>query len=372
MIYTRFMLKPLICAVLLVCPFLQVQAQLVSPWFRGSSAAWQALLKNTAFPPLSAKLAQPLSSAATGFAVKTTASNWVLHRISHSGAFCRMEKEILTAPFKSEKTLLGKLAYFHDRDARLFALLPANNLAGPALFDFAAPSKALDLVKYTAADAVAALADEGSAVELYAGFGKSVYTAFATIGGNAVGVVATGKQLCHNCVAKASRFVRLCDAFSVPVVTIVDTEGFVPSVTDDVAGGIREAARLAATYADATTAKVAVLAGKAVGPVYTTLAAADLRIAVTGCTVSALEPSAAVSVLYKDEIDASDNIIAATKAKTAVYTAEVCSAASAVATGAADMSCDAANVRASVVAALELLSTKRAARLPKKHGNMAL
>ena len=256
--------------------------------------------------------------------------------------------------------------------ASIVALLPANNLAGPALFDFAAPSKALDLVKYSAADAIAALADEGSAVELYAGFGKSVYTAFATVGGNAVGVVATGKNLCHNCVAKASRFVRLCDAFSVPVVTIVDTEGFVPSVTDDVAGGIREAARLAATYADATTAKVAVLAGKAVGPVYTTLAAADLRIAVTGCTVSALEPSAAVSVLYKDEIDASDNIIAATKVKAAAYTAEVCSAASAVAAGAADMSCDAANVRASVVAALELLSTKRAARLPKKHGNMAL
>ena len=142
--------------------------------------------------------------------------------------------------------------------------------------------------------------------------------------------------------------------------------------TDDIAGGIREAARLAATYADATTAKVTVLAGKAVGPVYTALAAADLRIAVEGCVVSALEPSAAVSVLYKDEIDASDNIIAATKAKAAAYTAEVCSAANAVACGAADLTCDAANVRASVVAALELLSTKRAARLPKKHGNMAL
>ena len=157
-----------------------------------------------------------------------------------------------------------------------------------------------------------------------------------------------------------------------PVITIVNTEGFVPSATDDIAGGIREAARLAATYADATTAKVTVLAGKAVGPVYTALAAADLRIAVEGCVVSALEPSAAVSVLYKDEIDASDNIIAATKAKAAAYTAEVCSAANAVASGAADMTCDAANVRASVVAALELLSTKRAARLPKKHGNMAL
>ena len=223
-----------------------------------------------------------------------------------------------------------------------------------------------------AGSAAAAVVDKDSTVELYAGFGKSVYTAFATVGGNAVGVVATGKNLCHNCVAKIARFVRLCDAFSVPVVTVVDTEGFVPSVSDDIAGGIREAARLAATYADATTAKVTVLAGKAVGPVYTALAAADLRIAVTGCVVSALEPSAAVSVLYKDEIDASDNIIAATNAKAAAYTAEVCSAANAVACGAADMVCDAANVRSSVVAALELLSTKRAARLPKKHGNMAL
>ena len=84
------------------------------------------------------------------------------------------------------------------------------------------------------------------------------------------------------------------------MLTIVNTEGFVPSTSDDIAGGIREAARLAATYADATTAKVALIAGKAVGPVYTALAAADLKIAVKGCTISALEPSAAVSVLYKD------------------------------------------------------------------------
>ena len=115
---------------------------------------------------------------------------------------------------------------------------------------------------------------------------------------------------------------------------------------------------------------MALIVGKAVGPVYTALAAADLKIAVKGCTISALEPSAAVSVLYKDEIDASDNIVAATKA--AAYVAEVCSADAAVAAGSADMTCEAANARASVVAAFELLSTKRAARLPKKHGNMAL
>ena len=258
-----------------------------------------------------------------------------------------------------------------EKAAHIVGLLPANNLTGPAIFEFEQPTAVL-AAGAEPAKAAAAVIDKDSAVEMYAGFGKNVYTAFATIGGNAVGVVATGKQLCHNCVAKASRFVRLCDAFSVPVLTIVNTEGFVPSTSDDIAGGIREAARLAATYADATTAKVAVLAGKAVGPVYTTLAAADLRIAVTGCTVSALEPSAAVSVLYKDEIDASDNIVAATKAKAAAYVAEVCSADAAVAAGSADMTCEAANARASVVAAFELLSTKRAARLPKKHGNMAL
>ena len=258
-----------------------------------------------------------------------------------------------------------------EKAAHIVGLLPANNLTGPAIFEFEQPTAVLS-ANAEPAKAAAALIDKDSAVEMYAGFGKNVYTAFATIGGNAVGVVATGKELCHNCVAKASRFVRLCDAFSVPVLTIVNTEGFVPSTSDDIAGGIREAARLAATYADATTAKVALIAGKAVGPVYTALAAADLKIAVKGCTISALEPSAAVSVLYKEEIDASDNIVAATKAKAAAYVAEVCSADAAVAAGSADMTCEAANARASVVAAFELLSTKRAARLPKKHGNMAL
>ena len=259
-----------------------------------------------------------------------------------------------------------------EKAAHIVGLLPANNLTGPAIFEFEQPTSVLS-AGAAPEQAAAALIDKDSAVELYAGYGKNIVTALATINGSAVGILATEKAaLCHKCTAKAARFVRLCDAFSVPVLTIVNTNGFAPSATDDIAGGIREAARLAATYADATTAKVALLSGKAVGPVYTALANADLKIAVNGCTVSALEPNAAVSVLYKAEIDASDNIIAATNAKAAQYTAEVCSAANAVACGAADMVCDAANVRSSVVAALELLSTKRAARLPKKHGNMAL
>ena len=255
--------------------------------------------------------------------------------------------------------------------AHVAGLLPSNNLAGPACFAFEAPAAPFKAGQ-APEKAAAAVIDAGSAVELYAGFGKNVYTALATIAGEAVGVVATGEKLCHNCTAKISRFVRLCDAFSLPVVTIAGTEGFVPSATDDIAGGVREAARLAGTYADATTARVSLLAGKVVGPVYTAMAAADWKIAVRGCVISPLEPTAAVSVLYKEEIDASDNIVSATNAKAAAYTKDVCSADAAVAAGAADTACDAANVRAAVVAALDMLRTKRAARLPKKHGNMAL
>ncbi len=255
--------------------------------------------------------------------------------------------------------------------AHLVGLLPANNLTGPAVFEFEAPAAdfAAGLEPQKAA---AALIDAGSALELYAGYGKNVYTALATINGNAVGVVVTGKELCHTCVSKASRFVRLCDAFSVPVVTVVDTDGFVKSCSDDVAGGIREAARLTATYADATNVRLAVLAGHAVGAVYTAFAASDLKIAVEGCVVAPVEPKVAVSVLYKAEIEASDNIVSATNAKAAAYAAEVCSAQNAVACGAADMACAPADVRGTVVAALDMLATKRAARLPKKHGNMAL
>ncbi|HJB59906.1 MAG TPA: propionyl-CoA carboxylase [Candidatus Faecalibacterium faecipullorum] len=256
--------------------------------------------------------------------------------------------------------------------ARLVQMLPANNLSAADQFECAAPAEKALKAGAGAAKAAAAVTDAGSCVELYAGYGKNVFTGLATIGGMPAGVVVTGEKLCRNCVSKASRLIRLCDAFNLPVVTVVDTEGFVPSVTDDIAGGLREAARLAATCADATCPRVSLLYGKAVGPVYTAFAAADLRVAVRGCTISPIEPTAAVSVLYKEELDAADSIAAATQAKAAAYRQEVCSADAAVAAGAADTACDPSGAYGAAVQALQMMRTKRAARLPKKHGNMAL
>ena len=278
----------------------------------------------------------------------------------------------LTAPFNAEdKVKAAGSAEFAVKAAsaaaRVVGMLPANNLAGPAVFDFEAPAAALNLVKYDAKSAAEAIADAGSLTELYAGYGRNIYTALGSVNGQAVGIVATAKgTLCHKCTAKAARFVRLCDAYSIPVVTVVNTEGFVKSEGDDQAGGIRQAARMAGVYAEATTVKVAILAGEAVGPIYTVFAAsADWRIAVDGCTVAPLAPETAATVLYKDEIFASDNIQQATKQKAAAYKAEQCSAVAAVANGAAD-------VRAAAAQALDMLATKRTTRLPKKHGNITL
>lgn len=258
--------------------------------------------------------------------------------------------------------------------AKIVGILPSNNLAGPCVFDFEPPAKALNLGAYKAAEAAAALADDDSLVELYTGYGANVYTALGSVNGMAVGVIATAKEeMNHHCTAKAARFVRLCDAYSIPVVTIVNTEGFGKSEGDDLAGGIRQAARMAGVYAEATTVKVAVLAGEAVGPIYTVFAAsADWRIAVNGCTIAPLAPEAAASVLYKEEIFASDNIQKATAEKVAAYKAQVCSAEASVAAGAADAVAAPADVRTAVAQALDMLATKRDVRLAKKHGNITL
>lgn len=325
--------------------------------------------------------------------IGTCAGSGAIHAAAADLCVMSADAELfLTAPFVSEdKVKVEGRAEFAARAgvaalvaedalkaaaaaAQIAGLLPANNLSGPAMFDFAAPAKKLNLAQYAPAQAVEALADAGSVCELYTGYGKNVCTALATINGMAVGVVATAKEaMNHHCTAKAARFIRLCDAYSIPVVTVVNTEGFVRREIDDMAGGIRQAARMAGVYAEATTVKVALLVGEAIGPVYTVFAAsADWRIAVPGCTIAPLAPETAVSVLYKEEIYASDHIQEATAAKAAAYKAEVCSADAAVANGAADAVADVASLRNATVQALDMLATKRTVRLAKKHGNITL
>jgi len=259
---------------------------------------------------------------------------------------------------------------------KLLALLPANNLAETATFEFETPATAFSLAPYTGRGAIEALADADSAVELFAGFGGGVTTALATVAGSVVGITATNgpeTYLGRLCAARAARFARLCDSYSIPLVTVINTGGFVLSSQSDEDGAIRQAARLAATYADATCAKVAVLAGRTFGPVYSALANADLTIALEGSVTAPVEPSAAVTVLYRDEIAASDKPIEAeTAARAAQYEAEQASATALLNAGLANFAVAPAALRGCVATALDILASKRLQRLPKKHGNMPL
>lgn len=259
--------------------------------------------------------------------------------------------------------------------AKLLMLLPGNNLSAPASFEYTPSTAAIDTAGYTGAGATDAIVDEGSAVELYEGFGGGVVTSLATIAGSVVGVVATNgpeSYMGRYCVARTARFVRLCDAFSIPVVTLLNTGGFAPSSSGDETGNLREAARLAATYADATTAKVAAITGKAVGPVFTAMGGADLTVAMQGAVVAPAEPSAMVSVLYKEEIESAASVQAETAARAKAYETEQAGADALLQAGLADFTATPATLRGNIAAALDILATKRTQRLPKKHGNMAL
>jgi acetyl-CoA carboxylase carboxyltransferase component len=260
--------------------------------------------------------------------------------------------------------------------ARLVAMLPRNNLSEAGAFEYEAPSAVWPASGYTGAGAVEALCDAGSAIELFAGFGGGLVTALCTVAGSVAGIVATNgpdTRMGRLCAARAARFVRLCDAYSIPVVTVLNTGGFMASSESDEAGMIRQAARLCATYGDATTAKVCILAGRTFGAVYTALAAADLTIALEGSVTAPAPPAAAVSVLYKAEIEAADKPIEAeTAARAKRYEAEVAGAAALQEAGLANFVAHPANLRVQVATALDILSSKRAQRMPKKHGNMPL
>jgi acetyl-CoA carboxylase carboxyltransferase component len=157
-----------------------------------------------------------------------------------------------------------------DEDAcaaarKLLSRLPINNLASPPVSDFAADPNAESLGSASGAAAqAAALCDEGSVLELLPHFGNRAYVAIATLGGYPCGVVVTkGEKLCADACSKIAKAVSVFDSFQIPVVTLVDAPGFESSAKAELCGSVRDMARLAHVYAEATTAKVAVITGKA-------------------------------------------------------------------------------------------------------------
>lgn len=246
----------------------------------------------------------------------------------------------------------------------LISILPSNNLSTAPIFDFDDPASAVESGA-DAKDIIAAAADANSMIEIKAEYAQNAVTAFATVAGTAVGFVAFGgKELCPACAYKVEAFVKLCDAFNIPVVTLLNAKGFVKEKENQM---LVAATKLTSAYAAATCPKLSVITGNAIGASYITLAGrgsnADLVFAWDTAVVSPLETKAAVAFLYNDRLANGESRDALEKE----YEEEVASPFTAAACGAIDDVFVPAETRAKIVSALDILAGKRETTLPRKH-----
>ncbi len=234
---------------------------------------------------------------------------------------------------------------------KLVAILPANNISLAGNDDFTVNESAA-AAGMKGADLVKALADNNSVVELGAEFGTAAYTALASVNWATVAFVATDKaaKLTAADCAKIARFVQLADVFSIPVVTLIDTEGFEGSSGAELAGSVRDCAKLAQVYASATTAKVNVITGKAFGAAYAAFDSADLAYAWENAAIAPMSPEAC-KVFMGEEISTSPFEAAALGMIDGVITA--------------------ADTKDILASAVELCAGKRVASPARKHANFA-
>lgn len=176
--------------------------------------------------------------------------------------------------------------------------------------------------------------------------------------------------------AKAARFIRLCDCYNLPVISLVNSKGVAVPDAKAQSWTMITAAQLLYAYAEATTAKVSVVVGNAIGQAYVAMggkANADVTYAWPGAVISALTPEAAVQVLYVDDLKADKRpALESREALEAKFASEVADGVSAAQAGMVDDVIDPVETRKYVIAALEMLASKRDSNPPKKHGNLPL
>jgi propionyl-CoA carboxylase beta chain len=175
---------------------------------------------------------------------------------------------------------------------------------------------------------------------------------------------------------KAARFVRTCDAFSIPVLTFVDVPGFLPGTSQEWAGIIRRGAKLLYAYAEATVPKVTVITRKAYGGAYDVMGSkhlgGDVNLAWPTAQIAVMGAEGAVGILYRRELAAARNPDELRQAKTQEYEDTLANPYTAAERGYVDAVIRPAETRAAVTRALISLRTKRETLPAKKHGNIPL
>jgi len=238
------------------------------------------------------------------------------------------------------------------------------------------PTKPYDMKRV-----IAAIVDDGEFLELQPVFAENIVCGFARLGGFSVGVVGNQPHslagvLDINAASKAARFVRTCDAFNIPLLTLVDVPGFLPGTAQEWGGIIRHGAKLLYAYCEATVPKLAVITRKAYGGAYDVMSSkhirADFNFAWPTAEVAVMGPEGAVNIVFRRELEGAAEPNARRAELIADYREQFANPYVAAERGYVDDVIEPRRTRPVLIDALRTAITKREPRPPRKHGNIPL
>lgn len=234
---------------------------------------------------------------------------------------------------------------------------------------------------YDIKEIIKRVVDNGEFFELQPLFATNIVICFARLNGKSVGIIANQPNsmagvLDINAADKAARFIRFCDSFNIPLVTLVDTAGYLPGVGQEHNGVIRHGAKLLYAYSEATAPKITLIIRKSYGGAYIAMCSkhlgADMVYAWPSAEIAVMGPDGAANIIFKKEIDKAEDPKKMRAEKIEEYKKEFANPYRAAVRGYVDDVIEPEYTRSYLINALHLLVSKRETRLPRKHGNIPL
>jgi acetyl-CoA carboxylase carboxyltransferase component len=274
----------------------------------------------------------------------------------------------------------------------LLSYLPSNNVDDPPRQAASDPpdrqEPALDRmvpedpsIGYDMHDVLRAIVDNGRILEVQEEYATNLIVGFARLAGGVVGIVAQQPSVLAgvldvDAADKGARFIRFCDCFNIPLVTLADTPGFLPGVAQEHGGIIRHGAKMIYAYSEATVPKLSVVIRKAYGGAYIVMSSKHLRgdvcLAWPAAEIAVMGPEGAVDVLNRSELAAASEPALLRADLVQAYRAEHAHPYVAASRGYIDGVIQPHETRPALIGALRMVRNKRARRPPKKHGNIPL
>ena len=279
-----------------------------------------------------------------------------------------------------------------ERVKLLLSYLPSNNLEDAPAFNTGddlnrLEEKLNDLIPdnpnkpYDMKEIISSLADNGDFLEVQPYYAGNILTGFIRLNGKSVGVIASQPKVLAGCLDinasdKAARFIRTCDAFNIPLLTLVDVPGFLPGTDQEYGGIIRHGAKMLFAYSEATVPKVTVITRKAYGGAYIAMCSrhlnADMVFAWPTAEIAVMGPEGAANIIFKNDIEKAKDPAKVRTEKIKEYRDTVSNPYTAAARGYVDDVIEPMTTRQRIISAFDMLASKRQSLPSKKHGNMPL